>query len=143
MDLLFFVFFLANFNILKTLTLFGACWVFCCYHNPPIPNMDYRIFNMRMWSFCMRVPTGGPLFTASSDGLVSLCAVACTSLSVCCCLYVSLSVLLLVCLSLCAVACMSLSLCCCLYVSLSVLLLVRLSLCAVACMSLSLCCCLY
>ena len=29
----------------------GACWVFSCFHNPPNFDMDYGIFNVRMWSF--------------------------------------------------------------------------------------------
>ena len=33
------------------LLLFSACWVFSCLHNPPNSDMDYRIFNVRTWSF--------------------------------------------------------------------------------------------
>ena len=62
--------------------------LFCWFHNPPIPNRDYRIFNMRMWSFCMRVHTGRPWFTVSSDGLFSL-SVLLLVLSIC--LFVSVS----------------------------------------------------
>ena len=29
----------------------NACWVFLCFHNPPNTDMDYRIFNVHMWSF--------------------------------------------------------------------------------------------
>ena len=38
----------------------SACWVFSCFCNPPNCDMDYRIFNLRMWSFvCMCIDTGG------------------------------------------------------------------------------------
>ena len=30
---------------------FSTCLVILCFHNPPDPNMDYRIFNMCKWSF--------------------------------------------------------------------------------------------
>ena len=37
----------------------SACWVFLCFRNPPNSNMDYRIFNVRIWSFlCVRTHTG-------------------------------------------------------------------------------------
>ena len=37
------------------LLFFSACWVFSCLCNPPDSDMDYRIFNVRMWSFlCVR-----------------------------------------------------------------------------------------
>ena len=26
---------------------YGACWVVYCFHNPPNPDMDYRVFNVR------------------------------------------------------------------------------------------------
>ena len=26
----------------------SACWLFLCFHNPPISDMDYKIFNVRM-----------------------------------------------------------------------------------------------
>ena len=26
--------------------IYGACWVFTCFHNPPNPDMDYEIFNV-------------------------------------------------------------------------------------------------
>ena len=32
--------------------------LFCCIHSPPNSDMDYRIFNVRMWSFCTRIHTG-------------------------------------------------------------------------------------
>ena len=32
--------------------------LFCCFHSPPNSDMDYRIFNMHMWSFCMHIHTG-------------------------------------------------------------------------------------
>ena len=38
----------------------SACGVFSCFHNPPNSDTDYRIFNMRMWSFLgVRAYTGG------------------------------------------------------------------------------------
>ena len=27
--------------------------LFSCYHNPPNPDVDFGIFNLRLWSFCM------------------------------------------------------------------------------------------
>ena len=34
----------------------SSCWVFSCFHNPPNSDMDYRIFNVRTWSFlCVRI----------------------------------------------------------------------------------------
>ena len=36
-----------------------ACWLFLCFHNPLNSDMDYRIFNVRRWSFvCVRIHTG-------------------------------------------------------------------------------------
>ena len=41
------------------LLFFSACWVFSCFCNPPNSDMDYRIFNMRTWSFlCVHIHTG-------------------------------------------------------------------------------------
>ena len=38
----------------------SACWVFSCFRNRPNSDMDYRIFNVRTWSFlCARIHTGG------------------------------------------------------------------------------------
>ena len=35
---------------------YSACWVFTCFCNPPNSDMDYRIFNVRTWSFlCVRI----------------------------------------------------------------------------------------
>ena len=59
---IFFFFFhilVSNFNIMKTwsptlllvLVHAGLFWCFQ-FHNPPNTHMDYRIFNMCMWSFC-------------------------------------------------------------------------------------------
>jgi len=45
----------------------GLFWHFC---NPQNSNMDYRIFNVRRQSFCMRV-CGRPQFIISSEGLLS------------------------------------------------------------------------
>ena len=45
-------------NVWKTLTLLlqaGLCW---CFHNPPNPDMNYRVINMHTWSFCMHKHTG-------------------------------------------------------------------------------------
>ena len=37
----------------------SACWVFSCFRNPLNSDMDYRIFNMRTWSFvCVRIHAG-------------------------------------------------------------------------------------
>ena len=37
----------------------SACWVFSCFRNPPNCDRDYRIFNVRMWSFLrVRIHTG-------------------------------------------------------------------------------------
>ena len=37
----------------------SACWVFSCFRNPPNSDMDYRIFNVRTWSFlCVHIHTG-------------------------------------------------------------------------------------
>ena len=58
----FFFFFsctVSNFNILKTLTLSGRAGLFGCISNPSNYDMDYRIFNMCMWSFCMYTHIGG------------------------------------------------------------------------------------
>ena len=41
----------------------GPYWVSKCFHNPPSSDMDYGIFNMHMWSPCMRIT--GPQFLAS------------------------------------------------------------------------------
>ena len=30
--------------------IYGACWVFLCFHNPPNSDMDYRIFNVRPYA---------------------------------------------------------------------------------------------
>ena len=37
----------------------SACWLFSCFHNPPNSDMDYKISNMRTWSFvCVCIHTG-------------------------------------------------------------------------------------
>ena len=37
----------------------SACWVFSFFRNPLNSDMDYRIFNVRTWSFlCVRMHTG-------------------------------------------------------------------------------------
>ena len=33
---------------------YGACGICLCFHNPPNSYMDYRIVNVRMWSFLTR-----------------------------------------------------------------------------------------
>ena len=48
----------ANFSILKTVTLSVHAGLFGCCPNPPNSDMDYRIFNVRMWSSCIRIHTG-------------------------------------------------------------------------------------
>ena len=60
----------SNFNILKTVTLLVHAGLFWCFHSPPNSDMDYRIFNMCMWSFCMRIHTGDPQFIVSSKRLM-------------------------------------------------------------------------
>ena len=38
----------------------SACWVFLCFCNPPNSDMDYRIFNVHMWSLlCVHIYTQG------------------------------------------------------------------------------------
>ena len=56
----FFFFFciVSNFNMMKTLTLLVHAGLFCCFHSPPNSDMDYRIFNLLMWSFCMHIHMG-------------------------------------------------------------------------------------
>ena len=44
--------------------IYGACWVFACFHNPPSFNMDHRMFNMRTdvnACDCTRGGGGNPL----------------------------------------------------------------------------------
>ena len=36
---------------------FSACWLFWCFKYPPNSDMDYIIFNVSMWYFCMRIHT--------------------------------------------------------------------------------------
>ena len=38
------------------------------FHKAPNSDIDYGIFNVRVWSFCMPVHMDGPLFIVSSDG---------------------------------------------------------------------------
>ena len=45
----------SNFNMMKTLTLSVHAGLFWCFHSPPHSDVDYRIFNVRMWSCCMRI----------------------------------------------------------------------------------------
>ena len=41
-------------------SFFPCVQCFSCFHNPPNSDIDYRIFNMRMWSFlCVHIHTGG------------------------------------------------------------------------------------
>ena len=50
---------MSNFNIMKTSDTFSACWVILVFdYNPLNSGMNYRIFNIRMWSFCMCIDTG-------------------------------------------------------------------------------------
>ena len=47
-------------------------WLFCCVHSPPNSDMDDRIFNVCVWSVCMRIHTGdgGPRFLVISEGFL-------------------------------------------------------------------------
>ena len=38
----------SSLNMMKTRTLSVPAGLFCCFHNPPNSDMDYRIFNVRM-----------------------------------------------------------------------------------------------
>ena len=50
------------------LPLFTAC---LCFRNPPSSNKDYRIFNVRIWSFlCVRMHTGVGTPTASQQNIL-------------------------------------------------------------------------
>ena len=59
---------LLNVHIITTLFTFSvhlsscpksACWVFSCFRNPRNSDINYRIFNVRVWSFlCVRIHTG-------------------------------------------------------------------------------------
>ena len=51
---------MSNFNYIKTLTLLVCTRLFLCLHNPPNSDMDYMIFNMCMWYFCMFIHMGDP-----------------------------------------------------------------------------------
>ena len=37
----------ANCDRVTRNSIYGACWVFQCFHNPPNSDMDYGIFNVR------------------------------------------------------------------------------------------------
>ena len=45
----------SNFNVLKTLTLIEHAVLVLCFRNSQNSDIDYRIFNLRMKSFCMRI----------------------------------------------------------------------------------------
>ena len=46
-------------EVLAQLLFFCACWVYLCFRNPPNSDRDYRIFNVRTWSFlCMYTHSG-------------------------------------------------------------------------------------
>ena len=49
---------------------YSICWAFWCFHNPPNSDVDYSVFNTRMWSCCMHTPTRRPRFIASSEGVL-------------------------------------------------------------------------
>ena len=49
----------AHLNTLKILTFTVHAGLFKCFQNPGNSDMDYRIFNLCMCSFCMRIHTGG------------------------------------------------------------------------------------
>ena len=44
-------------------------WVFLCFHNPPNSDIDYRIFNVRTWSFLLRVHGGWACTPTSQDNI--------------------------------------------------------------------------
>ena len=44
---------------------YGACSLFYCFYNPPNSDMDYTIFNVRMWSLRMRMHTVFRLIVSS------------------------------------------------------------------------------
>ena len=67
---IFFFRIVSNFNTLKILTFFVHAGLFWSFHNQPKCNIDYRIFNVPMWSFRMRKHTGEPRFIVSSRRLV-------------------------------------------------------------------------
>ena len=46
---------------------YSACWVYLCFHNLLNCDMDYRIFNVHMWSSC--ICTLDLSFIVSSKGL--------------------------------------------------------------------------
>ena len=67
-----------KFNTQKILTLWVHAGLFWCFHYPPHLDMDYRIFNVRMWSFCMHMCTHchwGPRFLVSFNDSHSFCTV--------------------------------------------------------------------
>ena len=53
--LLFFHIYSVQLQHFETLTLLVHAGLFWCFHNPLNFDMNYRIFNVCMWSFCMRV----------------------------------------------------------------------------------------
>ena len=55
-DLSLFFHMVSNFNILKT-DDFGQCWVILRFHSPPNSDMDYGVFNVCVWPFCMGIHT--------------------------------------------------------------------------------------
>ena len=60
-----------NINILKTLRLdtftLAHAGLFWCFYNPSNSDMDYRIFNVRMWSFCFHLHAGPTIFHFQSS----------------------------------------------------------------------------
>ena len=52
----------------------SACWVFLCFRNPQSSDMDYRIFNVRTWSWLVHVYTHGDFGapTASQHHILDL-----------------------------------------------------------------------
>ena len=44
---------------LKILTLLVHAGLFWCFHNPPDSDMDYRIFNVRVWYYLLHAHTKG------------------------------------------------------------------------------------
>ena len=71
----FFFFFLivSIFNMTKTLALLVHPGLFWCFHSPLNCDTDYRIFNVCMWSFCMRIHTGDHSLSSHSKDFCKVC----------------------------------------------------------------------
>ena len=52
---------------------FSACWIFSCFRNPPISDIDYNILNVHTRSFlCVRITRGLGTLTASQHVIFDL-----------------------------------------------------------------------